>query len=139
MTAQATAAPDSAANGSCKPKLQTEGEHTVPTAEATVPTVEPDRYLERLRTHLGKMGTRLGHRPRRHGSGMPEVRHAEWSGSTGTVILSWGQWTVQSTPGMLRLHAEAADAENLRKIQDMLTTRLENFGRREHLTVTWHQ
>jgi hypothetical protein len=38
---------------------------------------------------------------------------------------------------MLTLRAEAADAENLQKIQDMLTTRLQGFGRREHLTVTW--
>jgi hypothetical protein len=38
---------------------------------------------------------------------------------------------------MLRLRAEAADEASLQKIQDMLITRLEKFGRRERLTVTW--
>ena len=45
---------------------------------------------------------------------------------------------MQATPGTLTLRAEAADEASLRKIQDMLTTRLEKFGRREHLTVAWH-
>ncbi len=111
----------------------------MPTAEAVVQTGDPDRYLARLRKHAGKMGAHPGHRPRRHGSGgtPPEIRQAEWSGSSGTVILNWGQWTAQATAGMLRLRAEAADAENLQRIQDMLTTRLENFGRRDQLTVDW--
>jgi len=37
----------------------------------------------------------------------------------------------------LRLRADAADEPSLRRIQDMLTTRLGKFGRRDHLTVTW--
>lgn len=40
-------------------------------------------------------------------------------------------------PGTLEVRAEATDEENLRRVQDLLTTRLENFGRREHLTVDW--
>jgi hypothetical protein len=109
------------------------------TAEAVVQTPDPDRYLARLREHTGKMGTHLGHRPRRHASGgmPPEMRHAEWSANIGTVTMNWGQWTVQATAGTLSLRAEAADAENLRRIQDMLATRLEAFGRREHLMLTW--
>ena len=109
------------------------------TAEAIIQTADPDRYLARLRDHSAKMGTGSGHRPRRHGhdGSAPEVRHAEWSGTSGTVTMNWGQWTAQAAQGTLRLHAEATDADNLRRIQDMLTTRLANFGRREHLTVTW--
>jgi hypothetical protein len=110
----------------------------MPTAEAVVHTPHPDRYLARLGQHASKMGQHLGHRPRtRNGQPPPEVRHAEWSGTHGTVSLDWGQWTVQAAPGTLTLRAEAADEANLRRIQDMLTTRLEKFGRREHLTVTW--
>jgi hypothetical protein len=109
------------------------------TAEAVIQTGDPGRYLARLRTHAGKMGTHLGYRPRRHGGGTPpEIRHTEWSPTGGTVTLNWGQWTVQATPGALRLRAEAADAESLQRIQDMLTTRLASFGRRDHLTVNWH-
>jgi hypothetical protein len=83
----------------------------MPTAEAVVHTPHPDRYLARLGQHASKMGQHLGHRPRTR--------------------------NVQAAPGTLTLRAEAADEANLRRIQDMLTTRLEKFGRRERLTVTW--
>lgn len=110
----------------------------MPTAEAVIHTQHPDRYLARLGQHASKMGQHLGHRPRTHnGQPPPEVRHAEWSAGDGAVSLDWGQWTVQATPGTLTLRAEAADEANLHRIQDMLTTRLEKFGRREHLTVNW--
>lgn len=107
-------------------------------AETVIQTEDPDRYLARLRGHISKMGTHLGSRLLdRRGHAPPEVRHAEWSDTSGTVTLNWGHWTVQATAGTLRLRAEAADEVNLHKIQHMLTTRLENFGRREHLTITW--
>jgi hypothetical protein len=44
---------------------------------------------------------------------------------------------MQAFPGRLAVRAEAADQENLRRIQDLLTARLQKFGQREHLTVTW--
>jgi|SRR5215472_8984625 len=110
------------------------------TAEAVIATEYPDRYLVRLGKHAAKMGSGPGHRPRAHGGGQPppQVEHAEWSATSGTVRLSsGGRWTMQAAPGELRLRAEATDQESLQHIQDMLTTRLEKFGRREHLTVTW--
>ena len=67
----------------------------------------------------------------------PEVRHVECSGTEGTVSLDWGQWTMRALPGLLAVRAEAADEESLRRIQDLLTARLQKFGRREHLTVDW--
>jgi hypothetical protein len=51
--------------------------------------------------------------------------------------MNWGSWTVQAAPGTLTVRAEAADEESLQQIRDMLTTRLQSFGRREHLTLTW--
>jgi hypothetical protein len=108
------------------------------TAEAVIRTEQPERYVARLGKHAAKMG---GHAflPRAHGRGHapPEVRHAEWTATSGTVRLDWGGWTMQAEPGALRLRAEAADEAGLRRIQDMLTVRLERFSRREHLTVTW--
>jgi hypothetical protein len=48
-----------------------------------------------------------------------------------------GQCTLQAAPGMLTLRAEAADQDSLALIKDLVAGRLEKFGRREHLTVTW--
>lgn len=110
------------------------------TAEATIRTENPERYLARLGKHAAKMGQHLGSRPRTHRGGQagpPEMQHAEWSATSGTVRLNRGGWTMQAAPGILRLRAEADDEASLQRIQDMLTIRLEKFGRREQLTVRW--
>ena len=115
------------------------------TAQAVIHTADPARYIARLRRHTARMGEhahfvpRHGRRPADPGSTHtpPRVTHAEWSGTHGTVSMNWGQWTVQAAPGTLTLHAQAADEEHLKRIQDMLTTRLKTFGRREHLTLSW--
>lgn len=109
-------------------------------AEAQVETEQPSRYLVRLCKHASQMGRRLHHRPRTHAGGQtpPEVQHVEWSGNYGIVRLSWGQWTMRATSGTLTVRAEAADQANLRRIQDLVGGRLENFGRRERVTVNWH-
>jgi hypothetical protein len=54
-------------------------------------------------------------------------------------VLNWGRWTLQAADGTLRMRAEAADEQNLKRIQDLLTGRLESFGQREHLTVNWQR
>jgi hypothetical protein len=114
------------------------------TAQADIQTEHAARYLERVCGHAGKMGTagrRPGHRRPSHarGDGPPEVRHTECSETEGTVSLNWGQWTMRALPGLLAVRAEAADEQSLRRIQDLLTERLQKFGRREHLTVTWRR
>ena len=112
------------------------------TAEADIRTEHAARYLARLCGHAGKMSTaghRLGHWRPSHapGDAPPEVRQVECSGTEGTVSLDCGQWTMRAFPGRLAVRAEAADRENLQRIQDLLTVRLQKFGRREHLTVAW--
>jgi len=115
-------------------------------AEAVIHTADPARYIARLRRHTARMGEhthfvpRHGRRPPGPGSTHtpPRVTRAEWSDTHGAITMNWGQWTVQAAPGTLTLHAEAADQENLKRIQEMLTGRLETFGRREHLQLTWH-
>ena len=117
-------------------------------AEAVVQTGNPARYIARLCRHASQMslqaaqpGRHLRHRPRgqRGGGAPPEVRHAEWSSTQGTVILNWGRWTLQAADRTLTVRAEAADEQNLQRIQDLLTARLTSFGRREHLTVSWQR
>jgi len=115
------------------------------TAQAVIQTADPARYIARLRRHTARMGERAHFGPR-HGRRPPDpdsthtpprVTHTEWSDTHGTVIMNWGQWTVQAAPGTLTVRAEAADRQHLKQIQDMLTMRLETFGRREHLRLTW--
>jgi hypothetical protein len=111
----------------------------MPAAEAHVQTQNPERYLIRLCQHAGKMGSHLRHRPRSHADGgaPPEIRHAEWSDTDGTLILNRGQCTLHAAQGMLTLRAESDSEDSLTRIQDLIAGRLQKFGRREHLTVTW--
>jgi hypothetical protein len=116
-------------------------------AEAVIPTGQAARYLARLGQHAGKMrghpglaagrGLRHGPRAGRGSQEPPQVQGAEWSPARGTVTLNWGRWTMDAADATLTVRAEAAGEENLRRIQDLLTARLESLGRREHLTVTW--
>ena len=112
----------------------------MPSAEAHVQTSSAGRYLARLCEHAGNMGRPQRHRPRTHGGsgGPPEVLHTECSETEGAIVLSWGRCALTAGPGSLTLRADAADEENLARIQDMIAGRLEKFGRRENLSVTWH-
>jgi hypothetical protein len=113
----------------------------MPTAEALILTDRASRYLAQLCRHASQMGRPMRHRLRTHdrGDAPPEVQHVEWSDTYGIVRLSWGQWTMQATPDTLTLRAEAADEDNLRRIQDLVAGRLGRFGRRDHLAVSWQQ
>jgi hypothetical protein len=111
------------------------------TAEARIDTDRPGRYLAQLCRHAGQMGGHMRHRPRTHdgGDAPPEVQHVECSDTYGIISLNWGTWTMQASPDTLTVRAEAADEENLRRIQDLVTARLGKFGRRDHLTVIWQR
>ena len=114
-------------------------EPLMPAAEARIPTPNAGRYLARLGQHAGKMGSRLHHQPRNHtyGGAPPAIRAARWSGTDATLDLDRGRCTLHAEPGLLMLRAEADSEDNLTQIQDLIARRLQNFGRREHLTVTW--
>ena len=113
----------------------------MPSAQAHIQTSSAGRYLARLCQHAGKMGQPQRHRPRTHGSsgGSPEVLHAECSETEGSIVLSWGRCALQAGPGSLTLRADAADEDSLARIEDMIAGRLEKFGRRENLSVTWRR
>jgi hypothetical protein len=111
----------------------------MPAAEAWVQMPDADRYLIRLCQHADKMRGRLGHQPRRHRGGgrPPEILEAEWSDTGGILVLSLGRCTLLAAHGMLTIRAEASSPEDLAQIQELITRRLEGFGRRERLTVIW--
>lgn len=113
------------------------------TAEARVETERASRYLDQLCRHTQQMGQRPHYRPQAHGGGdthrPPEVHDVEWSETRGTVRLSLGQWALRATPEVLVLRVEATNEDDLQRMQDLITARLEKTGRRDHLSVSWQR
>lgn len=111
----------------------------MPAAQAHVPTSRASRYLAQLCSHSSQMSRAASHRPRRHrdGGAPPAVRRASQTGADGMIDFGWGRCTLHATSEALTLHAEAGDQQQLRRIQDGLTSRLERIGRRDQLTLSW--
>ena len=88
-------------------------------ARADVATGAPERYAKQLVSHLG--------------------RRVEWviEGSVATATIAGGTGVVDVGDGVLVLRAEAADAEALERVQDVLGRHLERFGQRNELVVAW--
>jgi hypothetical protein len=95
--------------------------------EARVETERSSRYLGQVCRHISKIARA---RPQMHA-------YAEWSDYRGVISFGWGRCTLRAEPGLLTLRAEAPDEESLRQIQQRVADRLQRFGRRDHLTVTW--
>jgi len=116
------------------------------TAEATVPTERPSRYLTQLCRHASQMSRHRITRLPAHVTKDPQARHemprevnAEWSETEGTVRVDGATCTLQAGTDVLRLRVEATDEPTLLRIQDMITRNLSRFSRREPLTVTWQR
>ena len=112
------------------------------TAEAHVQTNHPGRYLAQLSRHAQQVH-RMRHRPHSHNERgaqpPPKVKHAEWSETRGSIDFGWGRCTLQANGDLLTLRAEAADEEDLQRVQDIVTRDIERFGSREHLKVSWQR
>jgi len=112
------------------------------TAEAHVQTSQPGRYLAQLSRHAQQVH-RMRHRPHspneRDAQPSPKVKHAEWSETRGSIDFGWGRCTLQANGALLTLRAEAADEEDLQRVQDIVTRDIERFGSREHLKVSWQR
>jgi hypothetical protein len=125
----------------------------MPTAEAHIETERPSRYLVQICQHINNIsdkGRHLRHRPRARLAGdvqprpevaaRPELRpHVQWSDTDGIVTFGGGRITLQASPGDLALRAEAANEEDLGRVQDLITGLLGRIGRRDHLTVNWQR
>jgi hypothetical protein len=109
------------------------------TAEAEIRTAQPGRYLVQLCRHAQHLTGRAAHLHGRARGPRPELRHVEWSDSEGLLVLGWGRCVLRATPETLVVRAEAADTDSLRRLQDLVTSRLESFGRREGLAVRWRE
>jgi hypothetical protein len=126
-------------------------------AEARIETERPSRYLVQLCQHISNISSvssvssvsskarHLRQGPRVHlagqaqAQGRPEVPHVEWSQTRGSVSFGGGRLTMEASPGALNLRAEADGEGSLEQVQDLVTERLERFGRRDHLKVNWQR
>ena len=113
------------------------GETTVPTAHTDVSTDRAGRYLVQLCEHLNQIRHHARHGVTTDSPGPPQVRHVEWSDDHGVVELAAGRCNLDADDDTLTLTLTADDAGELRRMQDLLATRLETIGRRDNLTVTW--
>jgi hypothetical protein len=107
------------------------------TGHARIKTERASRYLVQLCEHLNQMPRHDTHRTHTHDGAPPTVGHVEQSDSAAVITLDCGRCTLEATAHSLTLRVEAADVENGRRIQDMLTRRLQTIGRRDHLEVRW--
>lgn len=113
------------------------------TSEARVATERASEYMTRLCLHLQEVKDKAGHPGmRRHlGSATgrrPEIT-LEWSGTLAIAQIGPSRCLLQVKPGELTLRAEAPTEEALRQVQALFGGRLEKFGHREQLKVTWQQ
>ncbi|MDT7578746.1 MAG: hypothetical protein QOK35_6, partial [Pseudonocardiales bacterium] len=114
----------------------------MPAAHTTVTTTRPSRYLTQLCQHVDHLSRRAGHHLHRP-QGDPEHTppgtgaHVTWSDTAGVIDLGWARCTLTANGGALVLHAEAHDDADLHRLQALLGARLQQIGRRDHLTVGW--
>jgi hypothetical protein len=96
-------------------------------AEVKVETERSSRYLVQLCRHVDAVAR-----------AQPQMQaHVEWSDDRGVISFDWGRCTLRAVPGVLTLHVEAADEESLHELEQRVGSRLQQIGRRDHLTVTW--
>jgi uncharacterized protein len=89
---------------------------------AAVATDAPARYAKQLLSHLGR---KVGVEPV---EGVPDG---------GRLVFAFGTGTVRPADGVLHLDAEAATAEDLAHVEDVLGRHLERFGAKRELAVVW--
>jgi hypothetical protein len=96
-------------------------------AEAKAETERSSRYLVQLCRHVDAVAR-----------AQPQMQaHVEWSDDRGVLSFDWRRCTARVVPGVLTLHVEDADEESLHELEQRVGGRLQQIGRRDHLTVTW--
>lgn len=109
-------------------------------AEARVSTGRPERYLDQLCSHLGQM-QHMRYLPKggHGGVGVPRVEHVEQAPGRAEIRFADGSWTLHADAGALLLRVEADDPAALDRLKDAIAARIAKIGRRDGLTVAWHE
>lgn len=111
----------------------------MPTAEASVETSQPSRYLVRLCRHAMKPNHRLRDARGQVGREPPEVVDVEWTDSEAIVHLTWGICILHASEDTLTVRVEAPDEHNLSRLQALIAADLQRFGPRGRSAVCWTQ
>lgn len=112
----------------------------MPTAEARIRTDRAGRYLTQLCRHISEIGT-SAHRPQQHANGTtpPIARHVDYSDTAGVIDFGWARCQLEATDDALILRARADRPDDLQRLQEAITHRLEQVGHRDRLEVAWEQ
>jgi hypothetical protein len=110
------------------------------TAEASITTDRAERYLTQLCSHLGQM-QHMRHLPKggHGGAGVPRVEHVEQAPGRAVIRFADGAWTLNAEARALQLRVEAEDPTALERLKDAIAARIAKIGRRDGLTVVWHE
>jgi hypothetical protein len=96
-------------------------------AQARVPTIRAQRYLDQLCGHLSHLAD---------GRAGIQVK-VEWSGDHGLIDFGSGSCTVDADADALTLRVQATDRIALDHLTRRIADRLQQFGHRDGLSVTW--
>jgi len=123
----------------------------MPTAEARIDTDRGGRYLGQLCRHAAAMAGVDGHRGADHGAtadhspapgGHRDTGHvtvdAQWSDTSGVITFApHGTCTLEAGESALVVRVDAVDDDKLARIQQIIGSDLDRFGRRDGLVVSW--
>jgi len=92
----------------------------MPTSTASVVTRKPVPYMRQLCKHFG------------------HKVDATFDEVSGSILFEMGACDLDaSSPEALVLHARAADSEGLERVEGVVASHLERFGRGDALSVSW--
>jgi hypothetical protein len=110
--------------------------------EAKIGTDRSGRFLKQLRDHATAMsnndsGQRPPHSENHPVAGRPEL---QVEARENRVVLRFGplgRCIATADRDALNIRIEAATADDLERIQQIITRDLQRFGQRDGLTITW--
>lgn len=94
---------------------------TTMTTRAEVATAKPVPYMRQLCKHFG------------------HKTDAAFDDDSGYIQFDFGRCDLQARDGQLELVVSAADAEALERMERVIGSHLERFGRRDELSVAWQR
>jgi hypothetical protein len=89
------------------------------TSQASVSTEKPVPYMRQLCKHFG------------------HKVDASFDDDSGYIQFEFGRCELHAAAGVLQLAVSAGDDEDRRRMQQVIGSHLERFGKRDELSVSW--